>query len=103
MVDAICDTRPNAGWHRTRFSEPMQKYGSDLFGCHSPAPLDQIFGLGIVLVLRGARAREPDRVLTVHNLAYSKEACVGCAGRSTMVAWQRVALSRLRRRRSRSG
>ena len=56
----------------------MQKYGSDLFGCHSPAPLDQIFDLGIVLVLRGARAQEPDRVLTVHNLAYSKEACGQC-------------------------
>ena len=53
----------------------MQKYGSDPFGCHSPAPLDQIFDLGIALVRRDARAREPDRVLTVHNLAYSKEAC----------------------------
>jgi len=34
LVDAVRDTRRHVGRHHTRFAEPAQKYGTDLFRCH---------------------------------------------------------------------
>jgi len=52
---------------------PAQKYSAHLFRCHSLVQLDQISDLGVVLVLRGSCVQEPDRILTVHDRAHSKE------------------------------
>jgi hypothetical protein len=61
LIDVICDTRRHVGWHRAGLPEPAQEYGTDLFGCHGLAPLDQICNLGIVLVLGSAQTHESDR------------------------------------------